>query len=217
MEERRILITYDKAREWFNGDNESLKEIALKAFSERELIHNFRDITTFKKACDELGYNYDDIVSKVKSIAEISKASAAMFKLNIIRKALNLRYDMHISKNVEDENYNHNPFLRLVIKGSTCRRSDLDRSRQEKLGEFISEGITYEIFNGGDSSCCDYKGLSDFYPDSQIGYVNADKGFLGCATEDVSRHLGKYFDMLIIEAMYADIVDFEIIEEKYKI
>ena len=140
-----------------------------------------------------------------------------MFKLNIIRKALNLRYDMHISKNVEDENYNHNPFLRLVIKGSTCRRSDLDRSKQEKLGEFISEGITYEIFNGGDSSCCDYKGLSDFYPDSQIGYVNADKGFLGCSTEDVSRHLGKYFGMLIIEAMYADIVDFEIIEEKYKI
>ena len=69
MEERRILITYDEAREWFNGDNESLKEIALKAFSERELTHNFRDIMTFKKACDALGYNYDDIVSKVKSIA----------------------------------------------------------------------------------------------------------------------------------------------------
>lgn len=217
MEERRISITYDKAREWFNGDNESLKEIALKVFSERELIHNFRDITTFKKACDELGYNYDDIVSKVKSIAEISKASAAMFKLNIIRKALNLRYDMHISKNVEGENYNYNPFLRLVIKGSTCRRSDVDRSKQEKLGEFISEGITYEIFNGCTSSCCDFKGLSDFYPDRQFGYASADKGFLGCATEDVSRHLGKYFGMLIIEAMYADMVDFEIIEEKYKI
>lgn len=114
MEERRILITYDKAREWFNGDNESLKEIALKAFSERELTHNFRDITTFKKACDELGYNYDDIASKIKSIAEISKASAAMFKLNIIRKVLNLRYDMHISKNVEDENYND---LISIFKG----------------------------------------------------------------------------------------------------
>lgn len=217
MEERRISITYDKAREWFNGDNESLKEIALKAFNERELMHNFRDITTFKKACDELGYNYNDIVSKVKSIAEISKASAAMFKLNIIRKALNLRYDMHISKNVEDENYNHSPFFRLVIKGLTCSSRDLDRNKHEKLGVFISEGITYEIFNGGDSPCCDYKGLSDFSPHRQFGYVSADKGFLGCATEDVSRHLGKYFGILIIKAMYADIVDFEIIEEKYKI
>ena len=43
------------------------------------------------------------------------------------------------------------------------------------------------------------------------------KNLANLNVKDISRHLGKYFGMLIIEAMYADIVDFEIIEEKYKI
>ena len=217
MEERRISITYDKAREWFNGNNESLKEIALKAFNEKELIHNFRDITTFKKACDELGYNYDDIVSKVKSIAEISKASAAMFKLNIVRKALNAGYDMHISRDVDGQKYSYYPFFALVIKGSTCYRGAKKIDNYEKLGEFKSERTIYEIFNAGVYSNIDYKGLGKYNPNCRYSFISIDTGLLGCATEDISRHLGKYFGMLIMEAMYADIVDFEIVEEKYKI
>ena len=47
--------------------------------------------------------------------------------------------------------------------------------------------------------------------------INIDNGLLGCAIEDIAIHFGKYFGMLIMEAMYADIVDFEIIKEKYKI
>lgn len=41
MEERNITVTLDKAREWYNSGNESLKEIALQAFSENELKFNF--------------------------------------------------------------------------------------------------------------------------------------------------------------------------------
>lgn len=41
-------------------------------------------------------------------------------------------------------------------------------------------------------------------------------GFIGCACKKIAQHLGKYFGMLIIEAMYADMVDFEIIENKYQ-
>ena len=32
----------------------------------------------------------------------------------------------------------------------------------------------------------------------------------------LSRHFGKYFGMLITEAKYADMIDFEIIENKYQ-
>jgi hypothetical protein len=85
-----IGVTLDEAREWFNSGNATLKEISLKAFSKDELTYNFKDITTFKKACEVLGLNYDDMFYITKNIATISKASAAMFKLNIIRKALNL-------------------------------------------------------------------------------------------------------------------------------
>ena len=217
MIKRNVTITLEKAIEWYNSDDESLRDLALQAFTKVELIHNFRDITTFKKACDTLGYNYDDILSKVNSIAVISKASAAMFKLNIVRKALNAGYDMHISRDVDGQKYSYYSFFALVIKGSTCYRGEKKIDNYEKLGEFKSERTIYEIFNAGVYSNIDYKGLGKYNPNCRYSFISIDTGLLGCATEDISRHLGKYFGMLIMEAMYADIVDFEIVEEKYKI
>lgn len=90
MKERNITISLEKAVEWYNSGNDSLKEVALQAFGKEELVFNFRDITTFKKACEALGLNYDIISIVTKDVATFSRASAAMFKLNIIRKALNL-------------------------------------------------------------------------------------------------------------------------------
>lgn len=217
METRNITITLEKAIELYNSGNESLKDLALQAFSKEDLMNNFRDITTFKKACDVLGHNYDDIISKINSIAEISRASAAMFKLNIIRKALNAGYDMHISRNVYGQKYTHYPFFALVIKGSTCYRGAKEIDKHEKLGEFTSERTIYEVFNWGVYSEIDYKGLCNYNSYKKYSFIKIDIGLLGCATEDIARHLGKYFSMLIMEAMYADIVDFKIIEEKYKI
>lgn len=39
---------------------------------------------------------------------------------------------------------------------------------------------------------------------------------MGCASKEIAQHLSKYFGMLITEAKYDDLPDFEIIEEKYK-
>lgn len=50
MVKRNVTITLEKAIEWYNSDDESLKDLALQAFTKVELIHNFRDITTFKKS-----------------------------------------------------------------------------------------------------------------------------------------------------------------------
>lgn len=96
--ERSITITLEKAREWYNSDNNQLKEIVLQVFNKDELLHSFKDIITFKKACEVLGLNYDATSFIAENIAIISKASAAMFKLNIIRKALNLGQDLHLTK-----------------------------------------------------------------------------------------------------------------------
>lgn len=51
--ERNITITLDKAIEWYNGDNETLKELALEAFTKKEL-YSFRNIKTFEDACNIL-------------------------------------------------------------------------------------------------------------------------------------------------------------------
>ena len=38
MMTRNVTLTLEKAREWFNSGNAELKEIALQAFTEKELI-----------------------------------------------------------------------------------------------------------------------------------------------------------------------------------
>ncbi len=83
MEERNITVTLDKAREWFNSGNATLREIALQAFSKNELVCNFKNITTFQKACEVLGLNYGEMLHITMNIATISKASVAMFELNL--------------------------------------------------------------------------------------------------------------------------------------
>ena len=215
MEERKITITLEKARKWYNSDNESLKEAALQAFSKDELLHSFKDITTFKKACEALGLNYNAISYIVENIAMVSKASAAMFELNIIRKALNLGHDLHLTKNPEDS-YVYYPLNPFVTKSSTYYKSDINSGKMEVIGKIKSEGEEYNVL-GGSASLGINNGLGNFY--SYIGVCDAFSyiGFLGCANKEIAKHLGKYFGMLITEAKYGDIVNFEIIDNKYNI
>ena len=90
--ERNITVTIDDARELYNSGNENFKKIALQTFSENELKFDFRSITTFKKACEVLNIDYDNINSVIgKAIVfGCGKSSAAKLKLNIIKRALNL-------------------------------------------------------------------------------------------------------------------------------
>ena len=212
MKERNVTVTLNKAKEWFNSGNATLKKIALQAFDKDELTFNFKNITTFKKACEALGLNYDDMFYITKNIATISKASAAMFKLNIIRKALNLGQDLHLTKDY----YIYYPYNPFVTKSSTYYKSEITSGKIGVLGKIKSEGEEYNVLSGYTYSG-GYTGLGYFNSDSGVGNALANIGFLGCANKEIAQHLGKYFGMLITIAKYGDIVDFEVIEEKYKI
>ncbi len=59
------------------------------------------------------------------------------------------------------------------------------------------------------------EGFGFFNSDLGVGFSYTYTAFLGCATEEIAQHFGKYFGMLITEAKYGDIVDFEIINNKY--
>ena len=113
MKERNITITIDKAREWYNSENESLKKIALQAFSEKELKFNFRSIKTFKKACEVLDIDYDHINSVIEDIIIFGGgiSSVEMLKLNIIKKALNLGQDLPFTENSKTPT-----FIILIIR-----------------------------------------------------------------------------------------------------
>ena len=210
MKERNVTVTLDKAKEWFNSGNATLKEIALQAFDKDELTYNFKNITTFKKACEALGLNYNAMFHITKSIATISKASAAMFKLNIIRKALNLGQDLYLTKDPKDY-YIYYPYNPFVTKSSTYYKSEINSGKMEVIGKIKSEGEEYNIL-GGSAHIGGSAGLGGFDSYYGVGYAHTDIGFLGCANKEIAQHLGKYFGMLITEAKYGDMVDFEIVE-----
>lgn len=211
--ERNITITLEKAIEWYNSGNDSLKEIALQVFTKDELVYNYKNITTFNKACEALDLNYEDMFYITENIAKISKASAAMFKLNIIRKALNLGQDLHLTKDPKDYYiyYPSNPF---ITRNSNYFISELNSGEIEVIGKIKSNEEYYNVL-GGRVYCSKYEGLSNFDHFELVSFAFADTGFLGCASKEIALHFSKYFGMLITEAKYGDMVDFEIIKSKY--
>ena len=212
--ETKITITLDQARSWFRSGNDELMGLALQAFGKEALMSSFRDITTFEKACEALGLNYYDMACMARKIATISKASAAMFKLNIIRKALNLGQDLHLTKDPKDS-YPYYPYNPFVTKSSTYYKSEINSGKMEVIGKIKSEGEEYSVL-GGDAGFGGSAGLGSFRPNLGVGTAYAYIGFLGCASKEIAKHFGKYFGMLITTAKYADIIkDFEIIESKY--
>ena len=214
MEKRNITVTLEKAREWYNSGNATLKEIALQAFSEEELTtFDFTKIKTFEDALTALGYKESTKVyirNTINDISMYSKASAAMTKLNIIRKALNLGQDLHLTKDSKDF-YIYYPYNPFATKSSTYYKSDINLGRMKVIGKIKSEGEEYNVL-GGDAAIGVDAGLGNFGSRNGVGNAYADIGFLGCATKEIAQHLGKYFGILITEAKYGDIVDFEIIE-----
>ena len=199
MEERNITVTLNKAKEWFNSGNATLKEIALQAFSEEELTtFDFTKIKTFEDALTALGYKESTKVyirNTINDISMYSRASAAMTKLNIIRKALNLGQDLHLTKDPKDS-YIYYPYNPFVTKSSTYYKSEINSGKMEVIGKIKSEGEEYNIFDGH-AAIGGLVGLDYFNSNYDVGHADAAIGFLGCANEEIAQHLGKYFGMLI--------------------
>lgn len=216
MQERNIAVTLEKAKEWYNSDNATLKEVALQAFSEKELkVFDFTKVKTFEDAKEALGYSnveWNFLKNTLDDLKSFSKSSAAMFKLNIIRRALNKGYDLHLTKNADGQNCTWYPCFRFAPKDSTYYDDELRSGEYKKLGKISSEGVTYDVL-GGDADVGGHTGLGSFGSCFGIGYVYAFIGFLGCATEEIAKHFGEYFGMLIMEAMYGDMIHIEFINE----
>ena len=208
--EKSIKINIEQAKELYKSNNAILKEIALQAFSEKECKDfDYSSIKTFEDALCSLNYAQNEVYKVIEHLNEFSKATVAMFKLNIIRKALNLGQDLHLTKNPEDSciYYPYNPF---ASESSTFYENELNLGKVEVIGKVKSEGTLYNVL-GGCANTSGTAGLGDFHSGIGVGVADARFGFLGCATKEVAKHFGKYFGMLIMEAMYGDIEGFEII------
>lgn len=77
-----------------------------------------------------------------------------------------------------------------------------------------NEGVLYNVLGGTTILSCGH-GVGCFYS-SGCGYAYSDSAFLGCATKEIAKHFSLHFGMLITEAKYADLKDFEIVDNYYK-
>ena len=59
--ERNITITLEKAREWYNSNNKTLKD-TLQAFNQKELQLDFKSIKSLYDACNILNLDYNEII-----------------------------------------------------------------------------------------------------------------------------------------------------------
>lgn len=144
MKERNVTVTLSKAREWFNSGNATLREVALQAFDKTELTSNFTGIRTFRDACTVLKLDYHVMLSIVNTIKQVSRASAAMFKLNIVRKALNLGQDLSFARGPKDS-YVYYPYNPLMTNSSTFYDNDISLGNMEVIGKIKSEGKEYKV------------------------------------------------------------------------
>lgn len=204
MESRNISLTLEKAREWYNSGSADLREVALQAYTEEELKKkSFRDIKTFEDACYAIMLHPYTEGKLIEKIEEVSKASAAAYKLNIIRKALNKGQKMEFTKGTIY--YPYTPFA--TIK-STYYNDELRDGNTVEVAQFMSNGEVYRLL-GGDANDGGNAGLGGFYSGAGVGDSGANVGFLGCASKEIAEHMSRYFAKEIFEAKYGDLVNYE--------
>lgn len=197
METRNVTLTLQKAKEFYNSDNDALKEIALQAFTQEELtIPEWQNIKTFEDACKALGLDMDFVDFALCNMENIEgglgKHLTAIYKLDIIRKALNgADWKPKMAKGGI-----YYGWVRFYKKSSDVP------SDKKIIGNFIANGQKY-LLVGGFGDCRFSAGLGSFYSGYGYGYSNADLGLLCCKSAEIAKYMSEQFGKLIFDACYA--------------
>lgn len=194
METRNVTLTLQKAKEFYNSGNAALKEVALQAFTQEELTTpNYTEIRTFKDACKALGMDRSKVESDLTYLeGSLGKHLTAIYKLDIIRKALN-GADWK-PKMAEGDIY---------YGWVRCYKESSDVPSDKKIiGNFIADGQKYLLVGGfwdyGSSA-----GLGSFYSGFVSGYSNALLGLLCCKSAEIAQYMSEQFGKIVFDACYA--------------
>lgn len=204
MDKRTVEVSLAKAREWYKSGNKSLKEVALQAFTKEELEGtDWKSITSFEDACDALGLSRKDELANVKTLNAISAHAAAIYKLDIVCKALN---GGEIPSLISDNIYY--PWVRFYHYDKTPSTSDLNRNNWVLGDEFEHAGKSF-ILVGGDYNYYYGCGVGNFCRGG--GNASAYAGLLCCKSREIAQHMSRHFGRLIFDAVYSqyDFVDWE--------
>jgi hypothetical protein len=196
MEERSIKISLEKAREWYKSGSADLKEIALQAFSEKELKEEaWESIKTYEDACKALGiFCSPENVFLSADGHRCCENIIALYKINVIRKALNKNYKPSLVKGTV-----YYPWVRCYGNYDTVK--DLVRDPSYSLcGKIKTEGSTYYLVGGDYYESCN--GMGGFGPSISGGCVYANLGLLCCKSREIAVHMSKYFAKEIFDVVY---------------
>ena len=182
--ERNVKISLEKAREWYNSGNESLKEVALQAFKESELIVKvWENIKTFEDACKVLGVN-PKIVDLI-----FDSHLRNIYKLKIVRNALNVGWEPKLNTETI-----YCPLIIYNPKGNIYQspwKPIANFKAKENNKVYTLLGGDYSYYNDG---LCSF-GLGR-------GDVIAVLGLLGCKSEEIAKYFSITFGKLIFDAVY---------------
>lgn len=196
MEKRNVEITLDTARKWYYGDNESLREVALQAFTEEELTEeHWKRITSFEGAYLYLKENKirEDLVRSYDSLPiDIRNTYInTVLKYQIVVAALTNNEELHLT-----EGKMWYPVVQF------CHSKDKKNCWGNVLiGTIESEGIKYSVM-GGDSTSGSSAGLGVFYSTFGVSLSSSAVGFRAVSSREIAEHISKYFGKLVFEIQY---------------
>ena len=202
MESRNISLTLEKAKEWYNSGNEALKEAALQAFTEDELkTMRFSEIKSFEDAYEALGMSHFEVSEKLEYFypsfpKDLCNHLAAIYKLDIILKALNGDWEPSLTKGIA-----YDPVLWIHPAGYGAARTAKERG-WKVCQSFITEGREYSLISG--HYLISHNGLSNF--GTGYGMSSTALGLLSCKSSEIAIHMSTYFAKEIFEACYAHYV-----------
>lgn len=190
MDKRNVQIDLNTAKEWYNGDDESLKEIALQAFSEDELFEpHWIKIKTFEDAYDYL-YNhnlYTELLDEF-DCAQGDSYTELICEYRIIVAALTNNKKRYIDKEIY-----YYPVVQFCKSG--CEKNCYG---DQIIGTIKSNEKEWSVISGRVDNGGTFGPLC-LYSDGSLSYSWFPVGFLAVESIDIANHISKYFGKLVFD------------------
>ena len=195
MEKRNVEITLDTARKWYYGDNESLREVALQAFTKDELEEkHWRNITTIKDAVDYLIKKgiCKNLIAEYVNLYSHQPYIAKVLEYQIVVAALTNNEERHLTTGE-----------RWYPVVQFCKPQDRKNCwGNVYLGTIESEGEIYDVV-GGSAHNSGGAGLGYFCSNYGVSTSSSFIGFRSVsASREIAEHISKYFGKLLFEVHY---------------
>ena len=146
-------------------------------------------IKDFETACRVLGIN-----NVIPDEIQANKQLCAMYKMQIVLKAINRGHTFDL---ISGEVWY--PYVRFIgnsdVDGVISRNESriLDFNYKNRIFTLVGNNASHGIGNG----------LGCFHPYSSTGYSDAYIGFFACPSEQIARHVSKYFAVLVFDCCFA--------------